>query len=212
MSYDATARFSAALKPEQLTTFNEATNALLTAIHECRADRCDPQSDPAVLLLARRLGLVALTGKPSDADLRAKCRETVEAASKEHVLLQIARRGIYHDAAAKEVFHREAKKALRRVADALGLAKADYDLRSNQGGPAVSGEITLHTDHAYIQVDLGCMGPAREVMYRTCDGRRDYTGGRNNFASIANLLDPLSFAAHLRQTLRLPDATPAVAA
>jgi hypothetical protein len=34
----------------------------------------------------------------------------------------------------------------------------DYDLRSNEAGLAVSGEITLHADRLYVQVSQSAMG------------------------------------------------------
>src|SRR5262249_9600429 len=43
----------------------------------------------------------------------------------------------------KEVFHQCGKALLRRIAQDVGSGKGDYDLRSNKGGIAVSGDITL---------------------------------------------------------------------
>lgn len=100
--------------------------------------------------------------------------------------------------ARKEKFHSLARRKLRRLANALGLSAKDYDLRSNKAGPAVSGEITLHTDTFYCQVSDGCMGRGREILFRKCDGRRDYSGGQNHFADIAELDDPEEFAMRIR--------------
>jgi hypothetical protein len=63
----------------------------------------------------------------------------------------------YH-AEAKRLFHSRARSQLRRIATALGLEPGSYDLRSNQAGIAVSGEITLHGDHLYVQVFQSAMG------------------------------------------------------
>lgn len=107
----------------------------------------------------------------------------------------------------KALFHKEAKKALRKLAQELGLKPGQYDIRSNQGGNAVSGEVTLHTDKAvrfdlndtdyvqialYIQVSKSVLGPGREVMFRACAGRQDYTGERNYFAGAEMLDNPKS--------------------
>jgi len=107
----------------------------------------------------------------------------------------------------KALFHKETKKALRALAQALGLKPGQYDIRSNQGGVAVSGEVMLHTDKAvrfdlndtdytevvlYIQVTKSVLGPGREVMFRTCSGRNDYTGDRNYFAGVDLLENPKS--------------------
>jgi hypothetical protein len=64
------------------------------------------------------------------------------------------------------------------------------NLRSNQGGIAVSGEITLHADHLYVQACQPATGHDSGVMFRTCEGRKDYVGGRNNSASLDLLNDP----------------------
>ena len=68
------------------------------------------------------------------------------------------RKRVAYDAAAKRLFHSRARSQLRRVATALGLQPGDYDLRSNQGGIAVSGEITLHSDHIYVQASQSAIG------------------------------------------------------
>lgn len=94
---------------------------------------------------------------------------------------------IAYEPTVKAAFHREAKAVLKKVASAMGLAPADYDLRSNKGGIAVSGEVTLHTDKLYVQVCQSFGG--KEVMYRTCEGRKDYTGGPNNWARAGELLE-----------------------
>ena len=100
------------------------------------------------------------------------------------------RRRVAYDEDAKREFHLHARRQLRRLADALGLAPGAFDLRSNQGGIAVSGEITLHADHLYVQACQPATGHDSGVMFRTCEGRKDYTGGRNNFASLDLLNDP----------------------
>lgn len=90
------------------------------------------------------------------------------------------------DAGAKNEFHREAKKRLTALADALGFEKGSFEVRSNRGGPAVSGEITLHHDDIYIQASQPAWASSeRGLMIRTCKNRRDYTGGNNHFAPLS---------------------------
>ena len=55
----------------------------------------------------------------------------------------------------------------------------------------------------YVHLSLGAMGAGREILFRRCRGRKDYTGGRNHFASIAELLAPDRFADRLRRELAL---------
>lgn len=109
------------------------------------------------------------------------------------------RRSVAYDAEAKRIFHSRARSQLRRIATALGLEPGSYDLRSNQAGIAVSGEITLHADHLYVQVSQSAMGPHSGVMFRTCEGRKDYRGGPNNFASLDLLNRPDEFAHWIRE-------------
>jgi len=97
----------------------------------------------------------------------------------------------------KEVFHVEGKRVLLAVAKSMGLKRGDFDIRNNRAGIAVSGEVTLHTDRVYIQLSQPCYGRNNEVLYRACEGRKDYTGGANNFASVADLEDVDVFASRI---------------
>jgi hypothetical protein len=84
------------------------------------------------------------------------------------------------------------KSQLKKVAVEMGLEPTEYDLRFTAGGIAVWGEATLHSDTIYIQASYGCdLG----VLVRSCQGRKDYTGGRNNFLPMTLLLEaPKDFA------------------
>ncbi len=109
------------------------------------------------------------------------------------------RKSASYDAAAKRAFHTRGRSQLRRLATALDLRPGDYHLRSNQGGIAVSGEITLHADRLYVQVCQPATGHDTGVMFRTCKGRTDYTGGRNNFAALDLLNRPDELARRIRE-------------
>ena len=61
------------------------------------------------------------------------------------------RKPVAYDGQAKRAFHNHARHRLKQLADALGLAPQNYDLRSNVGGVAVSGEVTMRADHVYVQ-------------------------------------------------------------
>lgn len=114
----------------------------------------------------------------------------------------------------KHAFHRAGKRLLKRIADELGLVKEQYDLRSNLGGIAVSGEVTLHTDTLYLQLSQGILwhGEAR-ILYRRCNGRKDYCGHANHFMAVEQLLNEKAverFIAILRtmgklQSMPVPD-------
>lgn len=111
-----------------------------------------------------------------------------------------------YDEKQKLAFHRAARAALKRLADELGLPADSYDLRSNKAGIAVAGEVTLHGEAIYVQVSQSMMGSDKSVLIRTCNGRKDYTGGTNHFAPLSALDDPKALAAVV---LRIaPDVRP----
>jgi len=76
----------------------------------------------------------------------------------------------------KARFKKEAMALLRRVVAILGLKKGTYDLRYNPAGIACSGDATLHADNFYVTFNLDV---SEWVLVRTCEGRKDYNGGRN---------------------------------
>jgi hypothetical protein len=98
----------------------------------------------------------------------------------------------------KRRFHTVARARLRRLAAELGLPPASFDLRSNQGGIAVSGEISLHHERVYVQVCQPATRADTGILIRTCEGLRDYTGGRNHFAPLSMLDDIPALAARVR--------------
>ncbi len=106
---------------------------------------------------------------------------------------------VAYDEHAKRLFHSRARSQLRRLAAALALQPGSYDLRSNKGGIAVSGEITLHSERLYVQAAQSVMGNDSGILFRTCKGRRDYVGGPNNFASLDLLNKPEDLADRIRE-------------
>jgi len=211
MSYDIAFRFQQALDPSALTTLSNCLHGLTTAIEDCRNAGKPHDSDPAVILLARHLGAFAATLGGPDVLLRRRCMDAIADLRGKSALIQLAHKGVAYDAHAKKVFLSEGRKALRRLADALGLADDSYDIRVNRGGIAVSGDITLHGEDVYVELSLGCFGRGREVLYRRVQGRCDYCGDRNHFAGVEDLLKPDRFAAQLCRELHLPqpDTAPA---
>lgn len=93
-------------------------------------------------------------------------------------------------------FHIKAKVVMKHLAKVLGLQTQDYTIRSNLGGPAVSGEVTLHSQYLYVQVHQSFGG--LKVLYRSCEGLKDYTGGPNNYAKISDLEDRPALIAQMK--------------
>lgn len=115
----------------------------------------------------------------------------------------------YSDSAAavKRSFHSLGRKFLKDLANELDLAPGSYEIRSNRGGVAVSGEVTLHHDGLYVQLSDN-MGAAPQLLYRTCKGRRDYSGGVNNWMSLSRLTDGTeNFIGHCRALLQSSSLT-----
>jgi hypothetical protein len=112
------------------------------------------------------------------------------------------RRPVAYDAAGKRVFHSRARSQLRRLAVALGLKPGSYNLCSNYGGIAVSGEAVLHTDCLYVQVCQPATGHDSGILFRACKGRNDYVGGPNNFASLDLLNHPDELSRRIREACR----------
>src|SRR3546814_693895 len=105
-------------------------------------------------------------------------------------LKTLAYRGGANDEHAKRLCQSEGRAAMRRLADDLARDEGSFDIRYNKGGPAVSGEVTLHGEDVWVQLSLGLSGPAREVCFRKVQGRDDHLGDRNCWASIRELVDP----------------------
>lgn len=86
--------------------------------------------------------------------------------------------------AMKDLFHRSGKQFLKELARRIGAT--EFEVRSNKAGPAVVGEVTLHTPHVYVQLTGGSCG---DVMFRSVNGMKDYTGGPNQWSSMREFLD-----------------------
>ena len=109
------------------------------------------------------------------------------------------RKSASYDPEAKREFHTHGRRQLLALAAALGLADSDHDLRSNEGGIALSGEVTLHADRLYVQVSQPATNNDTGILFRSCEGRRDYHGGMNNFASLDLLHRPDELARRIKR-------------
>ena len=82
----------------------------------------------------------------------------------------------------KDKFHRLGREVAKEIASLLGLSPGSYEIRSNKGGIAVSGEITLHAEHLYIQFFRG-----ERFLWRICRHNRDFSGLTNQWMSFDDL-------------------------
>ena len=101
----------------------------------------------------------------------------------------------------KDQFLREARNFLSRLALHLGLAPGSFEIRTNRGGIAAAGEVSLHHDRFVICLDGGIdFRGARSFYWRTCQNRRDYTlstGGANRWVSFQQLGTGLGYSRFL---------------
>lgn len=109
-----------------------------------------------------------------------------------------------YDEIQKKWFHTVARRRLRLLAEELDFRSQDFQIRSNQGGVAVSGEVTLHHERVYIQASQPACGGDMGILIRTCKNQRDYTGGQNNFLPLTALDNRKPLIALVRNLLSLP--------
>lgn len=90
----------------------------------------------------------------------------------------------------KDEFRRVAMAYLRDLATRLQLPKGSYQMRSIKGGHEVLGECVLHTEAFYLQVGPGLTNATPfSIMFRTCNGLKDYSGGKNIWPNFKDWLE-----------------------
>jgi hypothetical protein len=115
------------------------------------------------------------------------------------------RKPVAYNLEAKRAFHSRARRQLKLLAGALGLAPDSFDIRYNLGGIGVSGEVTMHAAHLYVQACQPATGHDSGVLFRIFRGRKDYHGGPNNFASLDLLNRPKELARRIKQVCGLDE-------
>ena len=85
----------------------------------------------------------------------------------------------------KKAFHAAARSELKKLAKSLNIPAK---VHSNLAGDAVLGESILHSDKLYIQIMH--MNGEITVLYRSCNGLKDFTGGPNQYMRLESFLDP----------------------
>ena len=104
-------------------------------------------------------------------------------------------------AALKRSSHATGRKRLTRLAAELKLEPGTFTVRSNQGGPAVSGEVTLRGRGVYLQISQPFAGSAATgIMFRR-SADPSAGGDPNRFAPLALLDDVPSLARRVREGL-----------
>ena len=105
---------------------------------------------------------------------------------------------VAYNSEAKRRFHCHARAQLLKLAEALGLTLGEYDLRSNEGAsPSAARSRCMPIGFTYRRANRP-LGADTGILFCSCEGRRDYTGGHNNFASLDLLHRPDELAALIR--------------
>lgn len=197
MIYDVPFRHQQALDPSALPTITTTLRAIEKAIEDCRNAGVDPDSDPAVVLLARHMATVSTNRRPR-AVLRQACTRRLAELTRFPTLLALAIRGVEYDAGAKERFHLDATIAMNALAEALGLTAGTFEVVSIQKGRDQSGQVLLAAEKIAVTVAIGRRHEGREVSYRAVDEGPD---APNRYAPMSELLRPGRLAARLRRDL-----------
>lgn len=198
--YDVPIRYEQALDPSGLTNIRTTLQAIEKAIEDCRNAGVHPDSDPAVVLLARHMATVS-TNRRDDDTLRFACSRRLDELRHFPTILALALRGVGFDAIAKDRFHVDGRKAMHDLAKTLDLPESGYEVRSWFGDISVSGTVFLVTHDFVVELTIGGIREGRELTYRAIRGGVRH--GRDHYAQILLLVRPERFAARLRRDLNL---------
>lgn len=201
MVHDPAARHHQALQAGELTRIGETVHAIGMALADCRHAGIDPEADPAVILLARRLGQLC-EPRHSNGLLQRMCASAMADARAKLPLASAQPRSAKLDHEAIGRFHLHARKALFRVAQALDLHHDDYSIVTDDK-TGMYGTTVLHGDEVYVSVGYGFLGANIEVSYRRVRGRHDTCGGQRYASTMPDVMAPLAFAAQVRRDLGL---------
>lgn len=202
MNFDTAHRHQQALDSSALTTIRTTLHAIEQGIIDCRNAGVDPDTDPAVVLLARHLAVVS-SNCATDMVLQAACRRRLDDIARFPALLTFAISGVAYDAAAKDRFHKDGSKALRLLAQALNLEHGTYIVSSWTGDASQSGAVTLVGDGLSVTLRVGGLHEGREIAYRAItDGMEQPP----RFTTMRAILDAPRFANRLRRELAMDGA------
>lgn len=103
----------------------------------------------------------------------------------------------------KSVFLHNTARLAERIAQDLELAPGSYDIRTNRGGIAVSGDVHLQSNSLYVSftADSEFCG-AKRFMFRRCRSRKDYVGLQNRWVDWMDLATAGGYNAALEDMRR----------
>ncbi len=196
-----------ALDRARLTTPERVMAALLSTMSVADRRGSALAGDAAFGLLARRL--VEVLADVSPATLETACRFRRHQQESAPLVVTLLSEDLGYDPERKKAFRQEALRLLRQLGTALGLARSEFDVQWNEGGPAVSGEAFLFAEMVWVQVSQSVCDTGY-VLFRATTERGSVGRGQNHWARAEQLADPVALAEHIARTLKLP--SPAEAA
>ncbi|QKS02360.1 hypothetical protein F9288_21595 (plasmid) [Sphingomonas sp. CL5.1] len=198
MLYDTLYRHNQALSPAGLDHLSAALHALNAAVDDCQRAGKPVAGDAAILLLIRHLADVAERDTPSVNVLRLRCEADRRAVAAAPALLDIAGKSVGGNYHAKRTFHYQARRALARLAAAIGLDADDARINTVMGADHEDGTTELrHADLAVRVVPRGFL-PDSEVSISRCRDGQEV--GKPHRAPISELLDVAAFQRRLAGT------------
>jgi hypothetical protein len=210
MLYDTIYRHNHALSPAGLETLPAALHALNAAVDDCRRAGKPLDRDAAILLLIRNLADVADRDAPSANDLRLRGAEERMAVIAAPAILDIAGNSVAGDPAAKRTFHYQARRALARLAEAIGLDPNDARINTALGRDDDEGTTELRHADLSIRVVPSSFLPDSEITFNRCRNREH--AGQVHRAPIAELLDAAAFQRRLAANIGMGASRLAAAA
>lgn len=106
------------------------------------------------------------------------------------------------DAAARATLHRDASRVLRRVAGDLSLRQRDFTIQARRQHRHKVEVFSLQTDSLCFEIAHAADRSTAKVSFRTCKGRDDLSGGRDNMVPLNAIGSPEGYA-DLLTTLRV---------
>jgi len=205
MHPDIDYRYRRALSPEGLVTFDTCLAAVTDAVADSRLAGRDPGDDPAVQLLSRRLSRLtsgtADIHHAEDAPLREECVARLAELKHKPAIVSLVLRGCDHRPEELRHYQREGQRALRQIATAVGLTRADYRMNYCAPSHKLAGEHTLEGDGIYLRLSPQRLGEPG-LAWRRPDWNQP--GNTLKKAHITLLRDIPAFAARLARDLALP--------
>jgi hypothetical protein len=205
MTYDLDFRYRRALQPSGLNSVTACLEALNDAVVDARYAGVLIDQDPAIKLLARRLGRVAdgdtLVHDDDDEALRHECTDRLTAIDQRPAIIGLVARGVGQDKHSLTAFRREGQRTLRALAFALGFDRNACSVQYTAHRADLAGDHELTCGGIYVRLSGQSWLADTAFAFRSNDWTRPGSIVRHAPISAAANLPEL--AALIRKTLGL---------